>query len=429
MSSSDTTTIKGIFANSTMLYIFAFLAIYIIVYFLLQFFYNAGSQTDGTVRLVRILDIIVLLFIIIYIAATYATMSMSNIWAKISDYLKSWKDFAENPYSIFTVLVFIVVLYASIYAIRLPMTDQLKPVSIFVIENVALILFVVLLIIDFFKYVLNIDLLTYMDKITNYIDSSSTDDNSATTASATTASTTTASTTTTKPKKDSTGNYSSTTTDTTTGLVFIKNPSSTAGPSSTSGPSSTERPIIGGIITNKHTTTNTGTCSGDSNTGVNIPGGEVFNIRNNLYTYDEAKEVCSIYGATLATYDQIEDAYNDGGEWCNYGWSDGQMALFPTQKSTWNSLQGSSLMKDSCGRPGINGGIIKNKNVRFGVNCYGRKPIATENETALMKANVSPSMPLSREDQELQAKINVWQQNSDKFLVINSFNKQKWSEQ
>ena len=66
---------------------------------------------------------------------------------------------------------------------------------------------------------------------------------------------------------------------------------------------------------------------------------EVFNISNNLYTYDDAQAVCSVYGAQLATYEQIEDSYKNGGEWCNYGWSENQMAFFPTQKSTWDKLQ------------------------------------------------------------------------------------------
>ena len=59
---------------------------------------------------------------------------------------------------------------------------------------------------------------------------------------------------------------------------------------------------------------------------------EVFNIPDNTYTYDDAKAVCAAYGAQLASYDQIENAYKGGGEWCNYGWSDKQMALFPPKK-------------------------------------------------------------------------------------------------
>ena len=40
---------------------------------------------------------------------------------------------------------------------------------------------------------------------------------------------------------------------------------------------------------------------------------------DNYYDYENAKALCKAYGAELATYDQIEKAYNSGAEWCNYG--------------------------------------------------------------------------------------------------------------
>lgn len=66
---------------------------------------------------------------------------------------------------------------------------------------------------------------------------------------------------------------------------------------------------------------------------------EVFHIPGNKYTFDEARALCSAHGAELASYEQIEKAYNDGAEWCSYGWSAGQMALFPTQQATFDKLQ------------------------------------------------------------------------------------------
>jgi hypothetical protein len=113
------------------------------------------------------------------------------------------------------------------------------------------------------------------------------------------------------------------------------------------------------------------------------------------------------------------------------------MALFPTQKTTWNELQkgikpcsknGTSTANMSCGRPGINGGIIKNPKIRFGVNCYGKKPAPSESEKALMKANVERKRPESKEDADLKAKLNVWKQHANKYLLVNSFNKTKWGE-
>jgi hypothetical protein len=158
----------------------------------------------------------------------------------------------------------------------------------------------------------------------------------------------------------------------------------------------------------------------------NIIRDEVFNISNNIYTYDDAQSVCKVYGAKLATYDQLEEAYNNGAEWCNYGWSDGQMAYFPTQKPTWLKLQKDEKRKNNCGRPGINGGYMGNPNLRFGVNCYGKKPQPTPSDLNRMKAE--EVIPKSPEDIKLDKKIEYWKKNADKLLQINSYNKTKWSE-
>ena len=59
---------------------------------------------------------------------------------------------------------------------------------------------------------------------------------------------------------------------------------------------------------------------------------QVFHVPNNIYTYKDSKAVCKAFGAELADYNQIEKAYKNGAEWCGYGWSKNQMALYPTQK-------------------------------------------------------------------------------------------------
>ena len=102
---------------------------------------------------------------------------------------------------------------------------------------------------------------------------------------------------------------------------------------------------------------------------------EVFNVSGNEYTYDEAAAVCAAYDAELATQDQVTTAYGAGAEWCGYGWTQGGMALFPTQTSTWELLQSETdqTKRTGCGRPGVNGGYFDPQN-KFGVNCYGVKP-------------------------------------------------------
>ena len=85
-----------------------------------------------------------------------------------------------------------------------------------------------------------------------------------------------------------------------------------------------------------------------------------------------ARSICKAYDATLATLSQIKDSYQKGGEWCDYGWSEDGMVLYPTQESSWKKYQNGK--KDQCGIPGINGGYNHRVHQRLGVNCYGVKP-------------------------------------------------------
>ena len=156
-------------------------------------------------------------------------------------------------------------------------------------------------------------------------------------------------------------------------------------------------------------------------------GNEVFNISNNVYTYDEAKAVCSIYGAELANYDQIEQSYSNGAEWCNYGWAEGQMAFFPTQKSTWTELQKNPKAKNNCGRPGINGGYMGNPNLKFGVNCFGKKPSPSDDDVRRLQSKKYQMYPETKHDKEMKEKMEKWKKNADKMLQINSYNRSMWS--
>ena len=150
---------------------------------------------------------------------------------------------------------------------------------------------------------------------------------------------------------------------------------------------------------------------------------QVFNIPGNYYNYSNAKALCQAYGANLATYKQVEDAYDNGGEWCNYGWSDGQMALFPTQQKTFDNLQKIKGHENDCGRPGVNGGFMANPNVQFGVNCYGNKPKITEEEEDLMKT--ATPYPETAQDIAFQKRVDFWKDKVDQILV-SPFNYDTW---
>jgi hypothetical protein len=151
---------------------------------------------------------------------------------------------------------------------------------------------------------------------------------------------------------------------------------------------------------------------------------QVFHVPGNKYNFEDARAICAAYGSKLASYDQVESAYKAGGEWCGYGWSEGQMALYPTQKSTYNKLQTIKGHEHDCGRPGINGGYIANPNVEFGVNCYGYKPKITPTERKLMK--IGQVYPKTKDELKLDKKILEWRQKLGDILVA-PFNKTTWS--
>lgn len=152
---------------------------------------------------------------------------------------------------------------------------------------------------------------------------------------------------------------------------------------------------------------------------------QVFHIPDNIYTYQDAKAVCKAYGGKLANYEQIEQSYKDGGEWCGYGWSDNQMALYPTQMKTWKDLQKIKGHEHDCGRPGINGGYIDNKNVRFGINCYGYKPKITNLEREMMDKQ-SP-IPRTKAEHEFEKRVDHYKKLLPDILV-SPFNYDNWSQ-
>jgi hypothetical protein len=152
---------------------------------------------------------------------------------------------------------------------------------------------------------------------------------------------------------------------------------------------------------------------------------QVFNIPGNKYDYDSAKALCKAYNSDLATYNQVEDSYKSGGEWCNYGWSEGQMALFPTQQTTYNNLQKIEGHEHDCGRPGINGGYIANPSVQFGVNCYGVKPLITQEESDLMKT-MTP-YPETKKDKAFQAEVDSLK-NKIAEILVSPFNYKSWTQ-
>jgi len=357
------TTLSNLATKSNLVLLLTFLGIYFIIYFVLGKFFNKGeSPNNFNLNLSRSLDILFIGLLSLIAYTTYQSYEQDPERSIFEEMFTSFTSFVNKPSSAFVTGMFIIMFYLVNYLFRIPMEKDMKPFFISIIETMAWVVLVIILFIDFFKYVLKIslyDLFPFLD---------STD------------------------KED----------------TEVEQPDTNIPALEKCEPETTDD-----------------------------PESEVFNISNNKYTYDDAQAICKSYDATLATYDQIEKAYNNGAEWCNYGWSDGQMILFPTQKNTWNKLQEldkkrgcnskTPSHKNDCGRPGINGGYIANPYVKFGVNCFGKKPEPTDADTLRMNAKQNQTYPKTPTEIKLEKKVNYWKDNADKYLHINSYNTTSWN--
>lgn len=151
---------------------------------------------------------------------------------------------------------------------------------------------------------------------------------------------------------------------------------------------------------------------------------EVFHIANQDYTYSQSKCKCESYGGRLATKAEVIDSYNNGANWCTYGWTDNQSAYYPVQQCEWDKLQKTNERlpeknKKYCGLPGVNGGYFANPEIKFGVNCFGTKPKGQLNKA---KAPYCPPMNFCKLESNFEASHKL---DTDEIV---GFNNDQWSE-
>jgi hypothetical protein len=97
---------------------------------------------------------------------------------------------------------------------------------------------------------------------------------------------------------------------------------------------------------------------------------EVFLVKSNIFNKDESNKVCkALFNSRAATREELNADYNNGANWCNYGWTMDGSAYYP--------LQNNSDTPMCVGSKGLNGGALDGA-PKLGVTCYGTKP--TENE-------------------------------------------------
>ena len=113
------------------------------------------------------------------------------------------------------------------------------------------------------------------------------------------------------------------------------------------------------------------------------------------------------------------EAYKSGANWCSYGWSEGQLALYPTQADFWSKLQNDPYRKNECGEPGVNGGYFENPEYKFGANCYGVKPSPKGNEIEKARYGNTKLTPEELMKSEYKEQLNN--------IRISPFSENSWS--
>jgi hypothetical protein len=151
---------------------------------------------------------------------------------------------------------------------------------------------------------------------------------------------------------------------------------------------------------------------------------QVFHLPENKYNYEDAKAICKAYGSRMATYDDMSKAYNKGADWCTYGWSDDQMALFPTQEEKWERLQKMKGHEQDCGRPGINGGYIYDAEMKYGANCFGAKKPISDRDVKRMRQK--PEIRKTKKELEFEDRVKYWKSKT-KEITMSPFNHDNWS--
>ena len=159
---------------------------------------------------------------------------------------------------------------------------------------------------------------------------------------------------------------------------------------------------------------------------------EVFLIYNK-YTYDEAKEICKLYSGRIATEADLEKAFNNGANWCNWGWLEGKKIAYPVQEKYWEQVE--KVHKGHCGpTAGINKLSNINPSKKYSINCYGIKPRKSKKDISLDEDLLKTKKKTNLNDRIKICKLNKkdkeakkWASEQKKNVRIVSFNKYKWS--
>ena len=141
---------------------------------------------------------------------------------------------------------------------------------------------------------------------------------------------------------------------------------------------------------------------------------EVFLVKSNMFNKTEGNKVCkALFNSRAATREELNADYNNGANWCNYGWTNDGSAYYPLQQDSDTPM--------CVGSKGLNGGTLGGA-PKLGLSCYGEKPVES-NYTSLTTIYRDASIAES----DISMLENYRQMMSAGKIKIAPFNDKAWS--
>ena len=151
--------------NGLIVIIISFLAVCIFVYIVVTMFMHiAKNQTKYEDKMYKLIDMFSILLILIFVGFEYYNNADNQ--DHINERFKQFLDYLNDPYSIVSVFIFLLAVYLTMYFLRLSV-DTSDSIIVSVIHNGSIILIFLMVIVDFFKYVFQINLIEAFMKYLN----------------------------------------------------------------------------------------------------------------------------------------------------------------------------------------------------------------------------------------------------------------------
>jgi hypothetical protein len=140
-------------ANTTLI-TFGFLAVYFMIYGIMNMVFDDEAHSTKAV----FVDIIFFALMIAAIVAYYYSLETAKQDSLWEDLKKPVKEYLNNAYSVLEVVGFLVLFRVGTVGVGIPMGAGDKPWSAAFLESIAHLVITVLAIIQFFKYIFQIDI-------------------------------------------------------------------------------------------------------------------------------------------------------------------------------------------------------------------------------------------------------------------------------